>query len=399
MIPRTQTIEVELSTKCTLSCSECPRVKYKSDIRQWNTGFLKTKPFLDNIDNHINDIIFSGAFGDPIYHPDFADILYTLVNKPHNPKITIHTNGGYISEEKYHKIGKAISSNPNNRVTVNMSVDGSLDNFTQYRVNGDRIGTEAGLKILPQYGVKVTWKVISFEYNTNWNTFKKIYDTALLYGIENIMLVHSTRASRDSYVSVDSFVKVLNRLYYYSKVKLKNTKPFIKLGLAPGYRKSFPESALIRSHPLWDGPNVITVNENSNTDNFIAKPVDEKVRLTEIINPNTTKRFINNINSENLPQWKGKVLPQCIYKKHPNFIGADGIYLPCCWLRGTPYKVTEHIKNLIGGSFDELSIYNNTIDEIIESKTWTKLSNNFSNIETCNKNCPSKANMPTKVSI
>ena len=87
MIPRTRTLEVELSTKCTLSCSECPRVIHKSTISDWNYGFLKTKPFLDNVDSHILEYIFSGAYGDPIYHPDFADILRTLVNRSNNPRI------------------------------------------------------------------------------------------------------------------------------------------------------------------------------------------------------------------------------------------------------------------------------------------------------------------------
>ena len=40
-----------------------------------------------------------------------------------------------------------------------MSIDGSLDNFTQYRINGDWEGTRLGLEILAEYGVHVTMEI------------------------------------------------------------------------------------------------------------------------------------------------------------------------------------------------------------------------------------------------
>tara|TARA_B100001287_G_C22654940_1_gene517196 strand:+ start:524 stop:1732 length:1209 start_codon:yes stop_codon:yes gene_type:complete len=392
MIPRTRTLEVELSTKCTLSCSECPRVIHKSTISDWNYGFLKTKPFLDNVDSHILEYIFSGAYGDPIYHPDFADILHTLVNRSNNPRIKIETNGGYISEEKYHNIGKAVSSNPNNRVIFTMSVDGSLDNFIQYRINGDRKGTEAGLRILPEYGVYVNWKFISFEYNTNFETLKKVYDTANSYGVQRITLIHSHRARPGDYVSVEQFIKAVDQLYQYSKNLQSNHKTIISLGVAPGYRSEFPECYPITSHPLWPDSKVI-IKTNSVSNNLAIKN-NNGAKIREIIDPATTKGF-NNKPSTTSPKWRNKILPQCVYKKHQNFIGADGVYLPCCWLHADGPAMKQHIKNLIGGSFKELSIYNYSFDEIVNSESWKRLSDNFTNIKVCHTKCPSESRMPT----
>ena len=400
MIPRTQTLEVELSTKCTLSCSECPRVLHKSSISQWNAGFLKTKPFLDNVDDYNNKFILSGAYGDPIYHPDFAEILHTLVNKPINPKIKIETNGGYTSEEKYHKIGQAISSNSENRVQFTMSVDGSLNNFTQYRTNGDRVGTEAGFRILPDYGVKVNWKFISFDYNTNFETLKQMYDTAVSYGIYNIELMHSHRAKPGEYVSVEKFIKAVDELYQYSNNIQSNFKPLITLGIAPYYRVAFPETDPITTHQLWSG-NVGRLNKsNSNSVSQMIKEKSQprpKVKITETIDPKTTLKRADAVPtiSEHSNKWQNKIKPQCIYNNHQNFIGADGVYLPCCWLHADGPVTKEKIKNLIGGSFDELSIYNNTFDEIVKSKSWAMLSDNFLNISVCHQKCPAQDKMPT----
>ena len=122
-----------------------------------------------------------------------------------------------------------------------MSVDGTLDNFTQYRTNGDRAGTERGLRILPEYDVKVDWKFISFEYNTNFDTLKQMYDTASSYGVATITLMHSHRAQPGSYVSVEQFIKAVDQLYEYSNNLQTNFKPQIKLGVAPAYRAVFPE--------------------------------------------------------------------------------------------------------------------------------------------------------------
>ena len=409
MIPRTRTLEVELSTKCTLSCSECPRVTHKSTITQWNAGFLKTKPFLDNIDDKFNDsFIFSGAYGDPIYHPDFADILHTIVNKPLNPRVEIETNGGYISEEKYHKIGQAISSNSKNRVRLTMSIDGSLDNFTQYRINGDRKGTEAGLRILPEYGVHVNWKFISFDYNTNPETLKQIYDTASRYGIERVTLMHSARATPDSYVSVEQFITAVDQLKEYRNNVRTNFKPVIELGVAPVYRESFPEARPITTHPFFMRPIRTVLDKNKQpTDNFIQPNSNTisydnpygKSKINEIIDPLTTRRFSPDLPAQDSPKWKNKVLPRCLYKNHQNFIGGDGVYLPCCWLHSNGPESKEYIKTLIGNSFDELSIYQNTFDEIVNSNSWKKLSDNFTNIDICSKKCPSKQNMPTEVSF
>ena len=399
MIPRTQSVEVELSTKCTLSCSECARVIHKSSISKWNSGFLKTAPFLDNVDRY-NEFLLTGVYGDPIYHPDFADILHTIVNKPKNPKIKIETNGGYTSEEKYHQIGKAISSNPNNRVIFTMSIDGSLDNFTQYRVNGDRIGTEAGLRILPEYGVNLDWKFISFDYNTNFETLKQMYDTASTYGVRKIILVHSARAKPDSYVSVDQFIKAVDQLYEYRNNVRTNYKPAIELIVAPLYRKTFPEARPITTHPLYgDNESIVLDKQNKNIDTTVTPTTNKKVRITETIDPATTKRFSDDFVSQDSPKWEGKLLPRCIYNNQKNFIGADGIYLPCCWLQAGGPETKDYIKSLIGNSFDELSIYNYSVDEIVKSNTWKKLSDNFTNINVCSKKCPSKANMPTEVSI
>ena len=395
MIPRTKTLEVELSTKCPLSCSECPRVIQKPSIEKWNAGFLKTKPFLDNIDSFYKKINFCGAYGDAIYHPDLADIFSHIVNL--GIKFRLETNGGYVSKERWKTLADALTYNSSRKELITFSIDGSKDNFTQYRTNGDWKGTSAGLEIFGEYGINTQWKLITFEYNTNYDTLKSIYDTALQYNVNEILLIHSARSRENEYVSMDSFLKAVDMLDNYTEtVNTNYKKPIVKIGVE-GYRKHLPETEVLKQHKLW---------EFKSDKPVVSKPIAKESTVngvTEIVSSRgVIMRFHNNVKKQTITEtpkietkknveiWEDKLHPQCIKNSHHNFVGGDGKLLPCCWLRAAGPKRLSQTSDILGNKWEDLSIYNNKIEDIVKSNAWKILSDNLLSYETCHQKCPSK---------
>ena len=88
----TNQLEIELTTKCTLGCPACPRNHEWDKPGDWDVGHMNTdlaKSFAN--DPKDRQHLFVGCYGDPIYHPDFIDIVRYYVDR--NKRIMIHTNG------------------------------------------------------------------------------------------------------------------------------------------------------------------------------------------------------------------------------------------------------------------------------------------------------------------
>ena len=77
----TNTLEIELTTKCTLGCPACPRNNPFEKKEDWDVGHLDkniVKSFADT--SAERSYLFVGCYGDPIYHPD--SVSYTHLTLP-----------------------------------------------------------------------------------------------------------------------------------------------------------------------------------------------------------------------------------------------------------------------------------------------------------------------------
>ena len=82
---KTNALEIELTTKCTLGCPACPRNKLLDKKEDWDVGHLNTdlaKKLID--DPSYGNLLFVGCYGDPIYHPDFIEIMHYALSKKQN---------------------------------------------------------------------------------------------------------------------------------------------------------------------------------------------------------------------------------------------------------------------------------------------------------------------------
>jgi organic radical activating enzyme len=104
-------------------------------------------------------ITLCGNYGDPIYHPEFHDLIAKL--KQRGCDITINTNGSYQKAEWWQQLTAMLD----HKDTITFSVDGTPENFTQYRVNADWPSIEQAMLSCAASPVRTIWKYIVFSYN------------------------------------------------------------------------------------------------------------------------------------------------------------------------------------------------------------------------------------------
>ncbi len=73
-----RSIEIEISTRCTIMCRACPRM-YQDRANGWDTGFMDIDVFKDIVNNSNYQVYqLVGAYGDAIYHPQILEVVEVL---------------------------------------------------------------------------------------------------------------------------------------------------------------------------------------------------------------------------------------------------------------------------------------------------------------------------------
>jgi MoaA/NifB/PqqE/SkfB family radical SAM enzyme len=114
--------------------------------------------FLD-IDLTDKSILLCGNYGDPIYHPNFIELVTAFKEKKSNLRII--TNGSYKTAEWWTRLTDVLDT----KDTITFSIDGIPENFATYRINADWLSIEQGIKICSKGQCKTQWKYIPFSYN------------------------------------------------------------------------------------------------------------------------------------------------------------------------------------------------------------------------------------------
>lgn len=153
---------IEPTNICTLQCAGCARTRFIEQWPQhWKNHSLDINKLLKFIDIDLTDkrITLCGNYGDPIYHPDFIDLVTGL--KSRGAVISITTNGSYKKQQWWEDLVDILSP----RDTVIFSVDGLPTNFTQYRVNADWESILVGMQVVSAALCNSVWKYIPFAFN------------------------------------------------------------------------------------------------------------------------------------------------------------------------------------------------------------------------------------------
>ena len=155
-------LHIEATNLCTLKCPGCARTQFiKQWPNQWKNYSLdidQTMSFLD-LDLTGKKIAFCGDYGDPIYHPNFIEFVRQF--KKRGAYIVIDTNGSYKTKSWWEELVSCLD----NSDTIQFSIDGLPENFTQYRINADWESIKQGIDVVSNSTVRSVWKFIPFLYN------------------------------------------------------------------------------------------------------------------------------------------------------------------------------------------------------------------------------------------
>lgn len=157
-------LHIEPTNICTLKCAGCARTRF---INQWPQHWQNHSVDIDQLheflDIDLKDLVITlcGNYGDPIYHPEFHQLINSL--KKRQAHLIIITNGSYKSADWWQSTVSILDHHDR----VIFSVDGIPENFTEYRINADWNTIQQAMQICAQASCKTTWKYIPFKFNEN----------------------------------------------------------------------------------------------------------------------------------------------------------------------------------------------------------------------------------------
>jgi MoaA/NifB/PqqE/SkfB family radical SAM enzyme len=162
MLDKIAGFHIEPTNVCTLKCSKCARTILRDKVgANWTNQHINLEQlqmFLD-VDLRGKNFMLCGNHGDPIYYRDILHLTRWI--KKVGASTTIITNGSYQDEKFWKELVEPLDSTDR----IEFSIDGTPENFTQYRVNGDWESIKIGIDIVTASQAQSVWKYIPFKYN------------------------------------------------------------------------------------------------------------------------------------------------------------------------------------------------------------------------------------------
>jgi MoaA/NifB/PqqE/SkfB family radical SAM enzyme len=155
-------IHIEPTNLCTLKCAGCSRTRFINQWPQrWKNHSLDIDQLLTFLDVDLTNktLWLCGNYGDPIYHPDFINFVHKLKQRGVNLHIT--TNGSHRKSTWW----ESLVAELDNKDIVMFSIDGTPENFTQYRTNADWQSISTAIEITVKAQCQTEWDYIPFSYN------------------------------------------------------------------------------------------------------------------------------------------------------------------------------------------------------------------------------------------
>jgi len=278
---------IELTNICTLKCPGCARTQFINMFPQhWKNHSINVKNLMQFLDCDLTNIyiLLCGNYGDPIYHPDFHNIISQF--KSRGAILSIVTNGSYKTEQWWKQTVGILTEQD----TVIFSVDGLPENFTTYRVNANWKSIEVGMKVVSQSKCNSKWSYIPFNYNEN--NIEQARELSKQLGIKEFEINYSDRWDEhtDHLIPKDNNIgnKYEMQLHWKATQSVTGITPNCDSGLthfisAEGYYAPCCHSVDFRSYYQTPfGLNKEKYNINTTT-------------ITKILEDKETKNFMNNL--------------------------------------------------------------------------------------------------------
>lgn len=157
-----QGLHIEATNLCTLKCAGCARTQF---IKRWPSRWQNYSINIDSLDKFLDvdiagkEVHLCGTYGDPIYHPQFYQLVQMLKSRSACVKIT--TNGSHKNSGWWERLTRLLDQDDR----IEFSIDGIPENFTEYRENGDWRTIELAIEACAKSSVTAGWKYIPFSFN------------------------------------------------------------------------------------------------------------------------------------------------------------------------------------------------------------------------------------------
>lgn len=155
-------LDIELSTRCRLSCIKCIRTELvkKGELNVWDFPVEQFRKLCES--KRYDYMFFGGTYGDCIYHPEFYELV--KIAKQNNIVITIHTNGSGKTLDWWKKILMLLTHEDE----LNIAMDGYNETVGIYRVNFTERDFAKNLevfKLARARRIRCIWTFIPMRFN------------------------------------------------------------------------------------------------------------------------------------------------------------------------------------------------------------------------------------------
>jgi MoaA/NifB/PqqE/SkfB family radical SAM enzyme len=340
-------IELEITTRCNAACPQCVRNYYGG--KTWSSLPLvdldreitcqRLKPFL----NDRPHIKFCGTYGDPCVRKDLIEWVHWVRQNSDCP-ITINTNGGIQTPSWWRELARALG--PEDKVF--WGIDGLEETNHIYRRGVVWKNLERNIEAFNQAGGRSVWSFIVFEHNQDQVDLARSRSQKL--GFENFAVKKTSRFVDKRQKLVDQTPVVDNKGKQIYWLRPPTNTEYLN----PGYK-------LIED----------TLEQNPNYEEYL----------------------------------KANSISCMVQQMSFYIITAEGYVLPCGWLydRFYGYESEQHkdraeLFKMIDqtGGLEAISLYENSIEEIIAGKFFTTLQLSWqtpSRLQRCAHQCGTAASM------
>ena len=150
-------INLDITTRCTLECPHCRRQLYKLN-NQKVPGRDMTMAEYEKVIVFYPHVIFCGNASDPIFHPQFIDFLALNYQRGIDTVIDHAATGKSLDWYR-----KAFAANPD--AIWQFGLDGFPETSDTYRKNQDGLKLFEAMKLCAEMGLESIWRYIIFRYN------------------------------------------------------------------------------------------------------------------------------------------------------------------------------------------------------------------------------------------
>ena len=159
---------IELTDKCNAGCPMCPRTDAMNFCKPDREKIFNVELSLDDFKQHFSDgfcarteeIVFGGAYGDPLAASQLLEIADHLTAR--GVRLAVSTNGSLRKPEWWRRLGKMMKRTGSR---LELHIDGLADTNPLYRVKTDFAKIIENATAYIATGARAEWHFIIFRHN------------------------------------------------------------------------------------------------------------------------------------------------------------------------------------------------------------------------------------------